>query len=77
MRSVVSIGNSGDGWVLTPALQLHGKWSSKRSFSRTVMPANPDFKDLFSILNAECVEYLQDLLDLKRLDEDHPPSDMT
>ena len=58
MRSVVSIGISGAAWVPTPALQPHGKWSSKRSFSRTVMPANPDFKDLFSILNEERVEYL-------------------
>jgi hypothetical protein len=35
-----------------------GKWSPRLSCSGDRMPVNPDFRDLFSILNEEKVEYL-------------------
>lgn len=50
--------NSGGRRGLKDGLPPRGKWWRKPNCSGDTMPANPDFKELLSIFNAEHVEYL-------------------
>jgi len=53
-----STGSSGSVPGLRCVLRLRGKWCRKRIYSRGDMSSNPDYKDLFRILNEEQVDYL-------------------
>jgi len=57
--TALSIGHSGMMSERKAALRRRGRWLRRPSFSgERMMPANPDFRDPFSIFNEDKVEYL-------------------